>query len=293
MSFPDKADTHQQVINGELIHPNELKSPVCLQTASVIVTFVLILAFVGCYTNPVTGRQYAVITSVGEELRLGAQAFTAVKTKETISLDPEANARIQRVGRRVSTAVGDQLPGAQWEYVVFQSDELNAFALPGGKVGVYSGLMNLVTTDDELAAIIGHEISHVVARHGGKRMTEATLIGLVGAAGSTAMNEKYGIQKRDLFMLAYGGISAVGYILPHSREDESEADVMGLQYATQAGYNPYAAITLCEKMGAASGKSEVPAWLSTHPSNAQRIADLRAAVPHFVATYQENRRRYE
>ncbi len=253
----------------------------------------LLLATAGCYTNPVTGRQYAVMTSVGEELQLGAQSFAEVKRQETISRDPEMNARIQRIGRRIAASVGNQLPGAQWEFVVFESEELNAFALPGGKVGVYSGLMDLVTTDDELAAIMGHEIGHVVARHGGKRMTEATLIGLVGTAGAVAMDKNYGSQQRDLFLLAYGGISTLGYVLPHSRGDESEADLMGLQYAAQAGYNPYAAISLWEKMGAASGRSNFPAWLSTHPSNAQRIADLRAAVPRFVATYQANRRRFE
>ncbi|MCF7686773.1 MAG: M48 family metallopeptidase [Cephaloticoccus sp.] len=251
-----------------------------------------LLLWAGCYTNPVTGRQYAVMTSVGEELQLGVQAFTAVKQAETISRDPSANARIQKIGRRIAAAVGDQLPGAQWEFVVFESDELNAFALPGGKVGVYSGLMKLLSSDDELAAVMGHEIGHVVARHGGKRMTEATLIGLVGTAGAIAMDNKYGSEKRDLFLLAYGGISTVGYVLPHSRGDESEADLMGLQYAAQAGYNPYAAISLWEKMGAASGRSNVPAWLSTHPSNARRIADLRAAVPRFTALYQANRGRY-
>ena len=228
-----------------------------------------------------------------DQLQLGAQSFAEVKKQEKISHDPEANARIQRIGRRIAAAVGDQLPGAQWEFVVFESDELNAFALPGGKVGVYTGLMNLVSSDDELAAVMGHEIGHVVARHGGKRMTEAALIGLVGTAGAIAMDKKYGAEKRDLFMLAYGGISTLGYVLPHSRGDESEADLMGLQYAAQAGYNPYAAITLWQKMGAAAGRSKVPAWLSTHPSNAQRIEDLKAAVPRFVATYQANRRRYE
>jgi len=252
-----------------------------------------LLLWAGCYTNPVTGRQYAVMTSVGEELQLGAQAFTAVKQAEPISRDPSANARIQKIGRRIAAAVGNQLPGAQWEFVVFESDELNAFALPGGKVGVYTGLMKLLSSDDELAAVMGHEIGHVVARHGGKRMTEATLIGLVGTAGAIAMDNKYGSEKRDLFLLAYGGISTVGYVLPHSRGDESEADLMGLQYAAQAGYNPYAGISLWEKMGAASSRSKVPAWMSTHPSNAQRIADLRAAVPRFTALYQANRRRYE
>jgi metalloendopeptidase OMA1, mitochondrial len=253
----------------------------------------LVLALAGCYTNPVTGRQYAVMTSLGEELQLGAQAFADVTKQETISRNPEVNARIQRIGKRIASAVGNQLPGAQWEFVVFDSPELNAFALPGGKVGIYTGLIDLGVSDDELAQVMGHEIGHVVARHGGKRMTEATVVGLVGAAGAIAVDRKYGSEKSQLFALAYGGISTVGYVLPHSRGDESEADLMGLQYAAQAGYDPDAAVTLWQKMAAASGQSKVPVWLSTHPSNSQRISNLRAAAPRFKQLYLTNRSRYE
>lgn len=261
--------------------------------AKLLIMVGLVLALAGCYTNPVTGRQYAVMTSVGEELQLGAQAFADVKQQEKISRNPEVNARIQRIGKRIAAAVGNQLPGAQWEFVVFDSAELNAFALPGGKVGIYTGLIDLGVSDDELAQVMGHEIGHVVARHGGKRMTEATMVGLVGVAGSIAVDKKYGSDKAQLFALAYGGVSTVGYVLPHSRGDESEADLMGLQYAAQAGYNPDAAVTLWQKMAAASGQSKVPAWLSTHPSNGQRITNLRAAAPRFTQLYLTNRGRYE
>lgn len=252
-----------------------------------------LLVLAGCYTNPVTGRQYAVITSLDQEMQLGAQSFNQIKSEETISQDPAANARVQRVGRRIADAVGDQLPGAQWEFVVFESNELNAFALPGGKVGVYTGLLKLANSDDELATVLGHEIGHVVARHGGKRMTEATLVGALGVAGAYAVDQKYGAEKRNLFMLAYGGVSTVGFVLPHSRGDESEADLMGLQYAAKAGYDPRAAITFWQKMAKANEGSSVPGWLSTHPANAPRIADLREAAPRYVPLYEQNRGRYK
>lgn len=250
----------------------------------------LLMVIAGCYTNPVTGRQYAVMTSVGEEAQLGAQSFAQIKQQERISHDPHANARVRRIGERIARVVGNHLPGAQWEFVVFESDELNAFALPGGKVGVYTGLIKLATSDDELASVMGHEIGHVVARHGGKRMTEATVVGAVGAVGAAVVDSKYGEEKRDLFMLAYGGVSTVGYVLPHSRGDESEADLMGLQYAAAAGYDPRAAITFWQKMAAAKGgASQVPAWLSTHPADAKRIEDLKAAAPRYVQLYLQNR----
>ena len=250
-----------------------------------------LFALAGCYTNPVTGRSYAVIMSTDQERQLGAESFTEVKSKEKVSNDPAANARVTRVGRRIAAAVGNQLPGAQWEFVVFDSKELNAFALPGGKVGVYSGLLQVAQSDDELAIVMGHEIGHVVARHGGKRMTEAALVTGLGAVGATVVDNKYGAGTRNAFMLAYGGVTTVGVVLRHSRGDESEADVMGLQYAAQSGYDPRASVVFWEKMNAASKGSKVPVWLSTHPAGEDRIADLKAAIPRFVPVYEANRSR--
>jgi len=117
----------------------------------------------------------------GQELELGQQSFAEVKKAEKISNDPAMNARVQRVGTRIATAVGDQLPNAKWEFVVFESKDVNAFALPGGKVGVYTGLLNLAESDSELAIVMGHEIGHVIARHGAERMSEAMVIAGVGA----------------------------------------------------------------------------------------------------------------
>ena len=253
------------------------------------------LAAAGCYTNPVTGRKSLVLISPGEEVQLGAQSFQAIRAKERVSADPAANARVQRIGRRIAEAVGNELPGAKWEFVVFDSKDLNAFALPGGKVGVYTGLMQLAENDAELAIVMGHEIGHVIARHGAERMSEAAVIAGIGMMGAAIVDAKTeDPQARQLFELAYGAGTTLGRVLPHSRGNESEADRMGAIYAARAGYDPRAAISFWEKMAAkkqAAGATgtKLDAIFSTHPADAQRIAQLRALMPQVVPTYEKAR----
>ena len=249
----------------------------------------LILATVGCYTNPVTGRKSLVLISPDQEVNLGAQSFGEIRQTEKVSTDAAANARVQRVGQRIARAVGDQMPNAKWEFVVFDSPDLNAFALPGGKVGVYTGLLRLAASDDELAIVMGHEIGHVVARHGAERMSEAMLIAGLGVIGTAVVDHNASPQTRNLFLLAYGGATTVGRILPQSRKNESESDYMGLQFAATAGYDPRASIRFWEKMNAQEKASNVPAWLSTHPAGPQRLAELQDLAPRFVPLYEANR----
>jgi predicted Zn-dependent protease len=252
-----------------------------------------VLACSGCYTNPVTGRKALMLISQGQEMSLGAQSFAEMRKTEKVSADPALNARAQRVGARIARAVGDQLPNAKWEFVVFESKQLNAFALPGGKVGVYTGLMQLAENDGELATVMGHEIGHVTARHGAERMSEAMVIAGVGALGAAVAENNYDAQTRDLFLLAYGGATTLGRVLPHSRHAESEADKMGAIYAAKAGYDPRAAITFWQKMAAQKtaekDAAKVPPWLSTHPSDAKRIADLQAYMPQVMPLYEAAR----
>ncbi|MBI5689380.1 MAG: M48 family metallopeptidase [Verrucomicrobia bacterium] len=247
----------------------------------------------GCYTNPVTGRQALMLISKGQEMSLGAQSFAEMRKTQKVSADPAMNARTQRVGERIARAVGNQLPDAKWEFVVFESKELNAFALPGGKVGVYSGLLQLAENDSELATVMGHEIGHVIARHGAERMSEALVIAGVGAVGAAVAENKYDAQTRDLFILAYGGATTLGRVLPHSRNAESEADKMGAIYAAKAGYDPRGAVTFWQKMAAQKAAqkegAKMPPWLSTHPSDAKRIADLQAYLPQVIPIYEAAR----
>jgi predicted Zn-dependent protease len=253
-----------------------------------------LIAFVGCYTNPVTGRQSLVLVQPSEEIALGAQAFQQIRSEEKVSNDNRTNERVRRVGQRIAGVVGEQMPGAQWEFVVFDSKDANAFALPGGKVGVYTGLLNLATSDDELAAVMGHEIAHVIARHGAERMSEQMVIEKVGTLGSALAQGRYSPQTVQFAQLAYGAGTTLVRVLPHSRANESEADRMGLIFAAKAGYDPQAAVTFWQKMAQqkTGTGSALEKFLSTHPANEDRIADLRAMMPEVTPIYQANRGRF-
>lgn len=249
----------------------------------------IVLALAGCYTVPETGRSSLILVSPGEEMQMGAAAFTDIKAKEKISSDVEANARVRRIGQRIAEAVGDALPGAKWEFVVFDEPKtVNAFALPGGKVGVYTGLLNLAESDDEVAIVMGHEIAHVTARHGAERMSQGLLAGLIGAGVEVASEDsKY----RDVARVLYGA-GAAGATLAFSRGNESEADYIGLRYAAKAGYNPTAAVTFWRKMAAAKDGKQPWKWISTHPPHAERIADLQRWMPQVLPIYEKAKERY-
>jgi metalloendopeptidase OMA1, mitochondrial len=258
----------------------------------------LLIVLSGCYTNPVTGRKSLVLLSQGQELSLGQASFAEIQKTEKVSRDGAAHERVGRVGRRIAEAVGDALPDAKWEFVVFESDDVNAFALPGGKVGVYSGLLQLAGSDDELAAVMGHEIGHVIARHGAERMSEALVLSGLGELGGAVFEAKTGPEKRQVFDLAYGVAATVGRVLPHSRGNELEADRMGVLYAARAGYDPRAAITFWEKMvrhknagGDAASSGALAAILSTHPPDQRRIAGLHALMPSVLPIYEQSRDR--
>jgi predicted Zn-dependent protease len=243
----------------------------------------------GCYTVPETGRQ-ALILPLFDDVQMGTQAFAEIRAKEKISTNPAAIQRVQRVGERIAQAVGDRMPGAQWEFVVFdEPGTVNAFALPGGKVGVYTGLLNLAATDDELAFVMGHEIAHVTSRHSAQRAT-AMLGAAAGALAVDALTKNS--ENRELFLAAYG-LGATGGTLAYSRFHESESDHIGLRFAAHAGYDPRASVTFWQKMANAAGKGgKPPEFMSTHPSDDRRIADLQEKIPEVMPIYEANRARF-
>lgn len=254
----------------------------------------LVLAFSGCAVVPETGRKQLMFVSPNQEAQMGLASFEQIKQTEKISTDPRANAQVKRIGERIAKSVGRDLENAQWEFVVFESDQVNAFALPGGKVGVYTGLMKLAASDDELACVMGHEIAHVTSRHGAERTSQTYAVAGIAALTEIGMQAKdVDPEKRAMVMAAYGVGSAVGYMLPFSRLHESEADAVGLRFAAGAGYDPRAAVTFWEKMAKANaGAQKPPVWFSTHPSDEQRIANLRKLAPQYLPLYENAKTQY-
>ena len=245
------------------------------------------LFFVGCTTVPQTGRSALHLVSPQALASNAAAQFGQIKQETPISRDRRMNSMVQRVGDRIAYVAGPDLPNAQWEFVVFDDDEqINAFAMPGGKVAVYSGLFKVVKSEADLAIVIGHEIAHVVAGHGAERVSQQML----AAGGALAL--QIGANQSDLsrsekqmLMAAYGAGATLGVILPYSRLHESEADEIGLTYAAKAGYDPRAAIPFWQRMEAQKSGSP-PEFLSTHPSGSTRIRRLNALMPRAVQIYQ-------
>jgi predicted Zn-dependent protease len=212
--------------------------------------------------------------------------FSQMKKSERLSNNASHKAMVNRIGNRIAGVAQVDIPGTEWEFVVFDKSEANAFAMPGGKVGVNSGLITLANgNDDEVAVVIGHEIAHVALRHSNKRMTQAIGIGLGGVILETAMRKKSDTN-RMLARGAYGAGTAVGLALPYSRTNEREADHRGLYYSAMAGYDPRAAITFWKKMQN-SGGGRVPEFLSTHPDPGNRIEFLQSHMDHAMSLYKQ------
>jgi len=243
---------------------------------------------VGCTTVSETGRRQLILISPEQELALGATSFDQMKTEQKVSTDQAASALVDRVGQRIAAVA--PIPGAEWEFVVFDSPEANAFCLPGGKVGVYKGILPITQSEAGLAAVMGHEVAHAVARHGAERMSEALVLQLGGAAVDVGMQEaEVDPRWQSAAVTAYGLGAALGRELPHSRKQESEADLLGLLYMARAGYDPEESIRFWERFKAfneAAGAGNTPWFLRTHPLDETRIQQLREWLPRAQQEYR-------
>jgi predicted Zn-dependent protease len=217
--------------------------------------------------------------SESEEMKLGLASFEQMKEEVPISRDAAANALLQKVGQRIAAVA--EMPNAQWEFVLFDSEQPNAFCLPGGKVGVYTGILPITLNEAGLATVIGHEVAHAKARHGGERMSQQVLL----QTGGSLLN--LGLSAADPTIQAasatvYGWGSQLGYSLPHSRKQESEADYIGLLYMARAGYRPEESIAFWKRFQAFNeqhGGGQDLWFLSTHPLDSTRIKQIQNWIP--------------
>lgn len=239
------------------------------------------LVAVGCATSP-TGRKQLKLMPDNQMDTMGVQAFSDMKKQTPIESDASINRYIKCITDPLTAQVSQQ-PEGGWEVIVFKDDTPNAFALPGGKIGVHTGMLKVAETPAQLAAVIGHEIGHVIAEHSNERVSENVVAQLGLAGAGLAMKNKD--KNYSLIMGALGLGAQFGVLLPHSRDQESESDLIGLDLMAKAGFDPSESVRLWENMSKAGGGSP-PEFMSTHPSNSTRIANLSRNVPGAMKTYQ-------
>ncbi|PTN13176.1 M48 family metallopeptidase [Nitrosomonas aestuarii] len=244
-----------------------------------IIILLMLVMITACATSP-TGRSQLIFMPDDEVDAMGLQAFDNLKSEKLINRNVQENAFVQCIADAITREVG-----GNWEVVVFEDETLNAFALPGNKIGVHTGMVDMVDNQGQLASVIGHEVGHVLARHSNERMSQklgaqvgVSLIAAV-AAPQTALGQT------AVSLLGVG--AQYGVIMPFSRLHESEADDIGVELMAKAGFDPRESITLWQKMAQASQGAQPIEFLSTHPSHGTRIEDLQALMPEAMALMQQ------
>ena len=236
--------------------------------------------------NPETGREARVAMSTEQEATLGLQSFQQVLAQSELVRSGAEYDLVQRVARRLADAIGDSGEGFEWEVAVVKSDQANAFCLPGGKIAVYTGILPYTKTEAGLAAVMGHEMAHAIARHGSQRLLRTSVAQTVMMGAQFSLTELDWEQRR-MVLAALGAGAQYGVLLPFSRGHETEADQMGLLYMARAGYDPTEAVGFWERMSNAGGGGRAPPeFASTHPSHETRVRDLQAFMPRAQQEYQ-------
>jgi predicted Zn-dependent protease len=246
------------------------------------------LVVAACAVSP-TGRKQLTLIPEDQMITMGAQAFEDIQQQEPIEKDPAVFAYVQCVADALTVLPDVREAQSDWEVTVFASDTVNAFALPGGKIGVYTGLLSVAETPSQLAAVMGHEVAHVLARHGNERVSQQVAVGeTMGLIEGWLSSGGGGGAGQQAAMALLGVGAKVGILLPFSRAHESEADAMGKTLMARAGFDPRESVTLWQNMGRA-GNGGTPEFLSTHPSHDTRIRDLQEGMDAAVALYEESR----
>ncbi len=248
-------------------------------------SLIAVIALVACTQSP-TGRKQLIMFSSGEMASLGDQSYDALKQEEKLSSDARNIAYVRCVANELIRVLPDPWRQKDWEVNLFESDQVNAFALPGENIGVYQGIFKVAQTPSQLAAVIGHEIGHVIADHGNERMSNQFAVGAGLQLGAVLASTKLEENEAGLVLAALGVGAQLGVLLPYSRIHESEADQLGIEYMAAAGYNPAEAADLWRNMATQSGRN-VPEFLSTHPSPNSRIQALEAHAAKLQPRYQQ------
>jgi len=253
----------------------------------------VLLLLVSCTTVPVTGRIQLNLIPSASILSMSYQQYNEFLSANTISANKEETERVLRVGKNIENAVtryflennmAAQLNNYRWEFHLIESDEINAWCMPGGKVVIYTGILPITMTDAGLAVVMGHEIAHAVAQHGNERMSQQLGMQLGGMALATAMATRPALTQQ-LWMAAFGLGAEVGVLLPYSRLHENEADELGLMFMAMAGYDPREALPFWERMSKIKTGQAPPEWLSTHPADQTRMKRIQALIPRMMPYY--------
>ena len=248
-----------------------------------------------CQTVPITGRQQLNIVPSDTVMGMSFQEYNTFLKKHKVITNTKESHLVNRVGERIESAVeryfsehnmSDRLRGYKWEFNLVEDDAINAWCMPGGKVVVYTGILPLAKGEEGLAVVMGHEISHAIAKHGDERLSQGLVTQMGGIALATALSQK-SKETQDLFLTAFGVGSQVGILLPYSRVQESEADRLGLIFMAMAGYDPREAVDFWKRMASAKKGASVPEFLSSHPADNKRIENIGQLLPEAMRYYQK------
>jgi len=257
-----------------------------------VVTLAVVAVFVvsACSTT-MTGRKQLTLVNDAKMDELGVAAFTDLKKEGKVAREPATTDYVRCVSDAILAVVpnGGAAPkDGKWEVLVFDDETPNAFALPGGKIGVHTGMLTVATTAGQLAAVLGHEVGHVLLRHGNERLSQSAVAQSAMEAGSVAVNQMQP-EYRNVVVGSLGVGVQYGVLLPFSRKHENEADVVGQRFMAEAGFNPAEAVSLWQKMAELSKGQEPPQWMSTHPNNSTRIDNLKSNLPKARDLYRAAR----
>lgn len=263
-------------------------------SSKVIVFAFVVLIIHACNTVPITGRRQLSLVPESEVVAMGVTNYGEFLKTAKVSADAKSTLLVKKVGKNISAAVesfmaqnsmSDRIASFQWEFNLVDDPTVNAWCMPGGKVVFYSGIIPVCESESGIAVVMGHEVAHAVARHGAERMSQELGVQLGGATLQVALANK-SQETQSIFMTAYGVGTQVGVLLPYSRQHESEADKLGLIFIAMAGYDPASAVAFWKRMSATGGQKP-PQILSTHPSDASRIAALEAYLPEAMKYYKK------